>query len=155
MRACRALTLYALFLLLLWPAQSEGSTILTITCDPPKGHRYDYGLFGKLKFQEDEDGISGVQPKFVIDGETKNKMLVLFGDALHSLVGTTAEAKEAVIIQRSSEQIVAVERMPLEVWMYSFFPDRGIAYFTRHSRLGVGGSVHATTMKTKCIFSNN
>ncbi len=133
---------------LLFATAVEAKPILTVTCEEPRGTRFDYdaGLYGlETKVEEHKTTFSGVNPVFVVDDQKPTILLVIWGPAkkavqiLEPLLGKgryqETKAKEATIIWRTANQITAVEGSGSSIWFHSLYPKLGIGYFSRHSYL--------------------
>ena len=139
--------------LFVFPVQLFALT--TIKCDPPKGTRDSYDSSQSQKLESDKDGMSGVYPSFVYDKARPDTLIVMFPTLKEFGATHNDNATKAMVVLTTSDQITAVEQQPSEIWTYSFFPKKKVAFFTRHSALSLDGSVFSVTMFTKCKFSNN
>ncbi|MCZ6624410.1 MAG: hypothetical protein O7B35_09325 [Deltaproteobacteria bacterium] len=95
-----------IFMTLLIAALAEAKPVLTVTCNSPKGTRFDYGTgqFGTgMKVETNKDGYRGVTPVFVIDDAKPNKMLVIWGES--KTLGPAAETKAAEAIICTKQRI--------------------------------------------------
>ena len=146
-----------IFMTLLIAVLAEAEPVLTVTCNPPQGTRFDYGtgLFGTgMKVETNKDGYRGVTPVFVIDDAKPNKMLVIWGET--KTLGPAAEtrAAEAIIIYQTVDQIIAVESYEVGAWLYSLYPQLGIGYFSRHSHQYKGTVSVGVIFYSLCKFSS-
>ena len=144
-------------MILLMPSPALPEPILTITCHEPKGKRMEYGVFwteyldAKIKKQArpkprlrtGDDGYTGVTPTFIIDSATPDKMTYVWGDTTEfepykqaarqsGLQVPPLVAQQAVIMVFEEDLISTLEKGPRYVWVNSFFPKLGVAYFVQH-----------------------
>lgn len=134
--------------------------LLTVTCEPPRGRRVDYGqgAFGteKTKLEEGTDSFTGVNPVFIIDGGTPDQVTVIWGDSkgIPKAMQLPTKAQQPPIVHFSAGQITAVYNYGNGVWVYSLFPKLAFGVFTRQSHLGPEGH-HATgsMLYAKCQFA--
>lgn len=128
--------------------------VMTITCDEPNGTRTD---FYEGDFQEQQDGLAGVTPRFVFD-DTKPQIATAFYEpaAIAKQIGFKESIAFKIIVQ-TTEQItmLAPPNEKNVVQMYSIFPKQGIGYFTIHRYMAVkDGEASAATLLTKCNIVN-
>jgi len=142
-----------ILMLLIFPLKSFALT--TIKCDPPKGTRDSFDSSNSQKLERDKDGMSGVYPTFIYDKTKPSSLIVMFPASKALGLTHNDNAKEAVVVLLTEKQLTAVEQQPSEIWTYSFFFKKGVAFITRHSALSLDGSVFSTTMFTKCTFSGS
>src|SRR5262249_40467802 len=101
-------------------------SLITIKCQPPYGPRLNITAIGK---DEVKDGLDGVAPTFVYSDTEPKSMIVLFPSVKAAGPTPYDNATKAIIIVNKPDQISALELMPSEVWVYSFFPKLGKAIF--------------------------
>jgi hypothetical protein len=144
-------------MILLMPSPALTEPILTITCHEPKGKRMEYGVFlyeyfdakikkkapPKPRLRTGDDGYTGVTPTFMIDSATPDKMTYVWGDTAEfepykqaarqfGLQVPAPAAQQAVIMVLNEDLISTFEKGPRYVWVNSFFPKLGVAYFVQH-----------------------
>ncbi len=141
---------------------TEGSAFNAIMCGEPKGVRYDYEPSGEIKL--DNDGFSGVQLLFRVDPQESQRLFVYWGDTatfaqspFSELYKSGKEPTTATIIARTASTLTAVERESSgAMWMYSFFQDRGIGFYSKHKPATVvHPPVAASLMFSACRFDTH
>ena len=138
---------------------ASAEPMLTVTCDSPKGKRYDYGkgLLGheKTKFQESADSFTDSNPIFVLDNNTPTELSVIWGDtkSIPKAMQRPTIAAQHPIVPFSKGQITAVNDYDNGVWVYSLFPKLGYAVFTRQSNWAEGQHATGSVLYAKCEFA--
>jgi len=120
--------------LLLLPFSLTAQQRLTVSCDEPKGNRFD---FSNGTFKESEDGFKGVTPVFVYDDAAPTRLMFIWG-ATRTIPKELSpdEAEDATIVSFSENKITAMYADPLgAVFLFSLFPKEGVVYFTQHRYL--------------------
>ena len=138
----------------------EAGSVLTATCESPKGLRIDYGMDiqtldpNKLEFSQ--DSFTGVKPVFIVDGDKKT-MLVIWGNTeppgIPEALVRPPGAKEYAIVHWSLDQITAVESNSNGVWVYSLYPKLRYGIFTRQTHWTGGGHLIGVVYHSKCRFA--
>ncbi len=155
-----------IFLTLTGIAQAQ--SIVTVTCQPPKGSRISYGIppedwlvqrddsQSRFELETGETSFTGVNPIFLLDGENPQEMIVIWGDTKVEGVPEElirSDAKKLPIVHLSENQITAVESYSNGVWVHSLYPKLGFGVFTRQTHYtGVEHAIGAV-FYSKCRFS--
>ena len=141
---------------------TEGSAFNTIWCGEPKGVRYDYEPSGEMTL--DKDGVSGVQLLFKVDPQESKRLLVYWGDTsklaqspFNELYETGEEPTSAAIINHDASTLTAIEiESNGSIWMYTFFQDRKIGFYSRHKPANIlHPPVAASMMFSTCRFASH
>ena len=160
---------FVLTIFLTFTAVAQAQSILTVTCQPPKGSRVNYGIppedwlaqrdarQSRFELETSEDSFTGVNPTFLVNRQKPERMTVIWGDTkvegLPEELMRTPEAKEFPIVHSSEDQITAVEAYSNGVWVYSLYPKLGFGVFTRQTHYtGVEHAIGAV-FYSKCRFS--
>lgn len=114
----RALVLVLAFV---WAGSLGAAEKIIFKCGEPKGSHL-MGIGNKLSI--DDDGYSGIHPTFEVSTDGILRM------DFPGHLGLKGE-QEAKIIEFSSERVVAIETETSEVWLYVFYPTRGVVYMSR------------------------
>jgi hypothetical protein len=140
-----------LFQVLLFPSAALfAQQRLTVSCDEPKGSRFD---FSSGEFRQSEDGFKGVNPVFIYDDATPNKLMFIWG-ATRTVPKELFpdEAEDATIVSFSENKITAIYADPLgAVLLFSLFPKEGVVYFTQHRYLFFS-MPNTSSYYCNCIF---
>lgn len=156
------LTLSIAYLPTISQANETDAGIGTAICSEPKGTSYNVGpdpLFKleKHKFEASPDGYKDKSIVFIIQDSRPEEMFVTFGSSnasgIENFYGpTTTIAK--IIKNHLNGVITAIEAPELSsVWMYSLYPENGMAFMSRHGRFLTGGA-KASTFYMSCNFNN-
>ena len=132
---------FVLTIFLTFTAVAQAQSILTVTCQPPKGSRVDYKISredwlaqrdasqSRLELETGEDSFTGVNPIFLVDRRKPERMTVIWGDTkvegIPEELTRPPEAKEFPVVHSSEDQITAVEAYGNGVWVYSLYPKLG------------------------------
>jgi hypothetical protein len=146
-------------MILLMPSPALTEPILTITCHEPKGKRMEYGVFlyeyydAKIKKQTlpkprlrtMDDGYTGLTIPFIIDSAAPNKMTYVWGETAEvesyrkdarrlgiPVPPPIVREQQADIMVFNEDLISTLEKGPRYMWVNSFFPKLGVAYFAQH-----------------------
>lgn len=145
--------LFVLFLLLgvAVPSSASAGDLTTIQCGEPKGVRW-IKMGGQA--QSFPDGFTGVQPTFIFDPSSPKTLYVLFGAS--KLIGDIIpeKATKASLLAVSTQLVRATEFAGEEFWVYSLYPEQGIAYFTKHGSHPLAGP-YAAAFSSDCSVSGN
>jgi len=156
-----AVLLVATFLLSL---RAAAEPTLTITCEDPQGLRYDYGPPPgswysdevNPRLQKSDDGFTDVKPLFVLDSRDTSLLTVIFGSTQLVPRYAPTRAREARLVQSTADYLVAIEVGEESIWVHTFYPKLGVAFFSRnilqHPRPHLGNAVAALYF-AKCTFT--
>lgn len=154
--------LHVIITLVLYVSEAAVAKKVTIKCEPPKGQTIILpkikSMSGEIKVQRSPDGYLGTEPIFVMDLENSSKILVLWGKNIPEQDSKKADdsalpATEATILRASSQMVTALESFGDSViWMYTFYPQENLGYFTRHRHEPSAGS-SASHFFSKCSFT--
>ena len=139
-----------------WPSIARAFD--TIACDEPNGFRYNYENTGEIT--EERETAKGSYPTFKIDPQDSGKLLVYWADSklaqrIFPGYNTGEEPSRAIIVKRTPSVLIALQPFPKAVWMYSFFPDRGVGFYSRHKEQTLLNPGLSTSMlHSKCQFSS-
>ena len=127
--------------------------ILTVTCSEPNGPRID---FHGGKYEDKQDGFSGVRPTFIFNDDKPQHATVIFGPTASAkdMGYKDTGAFDAVVLVRNSDQITLIASTGTHIaQMYTLYPKKGIGYFTLHKHLPFQDGVASTaTLLSKCEF---
>jgi hypothetical protein len=123
--------------------------LTTIECGEPKGVRWI--KLGE-QAQSFPDGFTGVHPTFIFDPSSPTTLHVLFGAS--KLIGDIIpkKATKASILVISAQHVLAAEFAGEEFWVYSVYPENGIAYYTKHGSHPLAGP-YAAAFSSDCSIS--
>lgn len=129
-------------------------TTFVARCGEPVGTRYDSNG-GQVISKA--DGFTGVNPIFVVTGETPDKIRFVWGPAqwARDELKLKAHMQEATIISSTPRKITAIRVEAGGVTqMYSLYPDDGLVYFTQHRYITLTepGVPTTSTFYSKCDF---
>jgi len=119
-------------------APVEAKSLLTITCEDPKGSEMSYGrgLLGlwELKMNTLTAEYLGAHPIFLLDEDQPQKLQVTWGNppSVQEAGHEQARTFDASILYATEDRITAVYRSAEAGWMYSLFPKLRIGYFRLH-----------------------
>jgi len=133
---------------------------ITAVCDEPKGPRIDVGGWlaeknGQRIYQY-EDSFTGVFPTFILDDTDLKHLTYVFGNTkpAEALGVRPRGARQAYILNLSSELITAIEVASEEIAVFSLYPASGFGFFTYHESKPIGGAdAKAVTFVAECKFS--
>ncbi len=146
-------------ILLLWAVSHTGEAKkVTIKCEPPAGQTVvlskQKGVMVEPKLNRTPN--QKVEPIFVMDLANSSKILVLWGqrDESQSAKQTQLAATEATVLRASISMVTAVESVGDTVlWLYSFYPEDGVAYITRHKYSK--DFVSASYFAARCTYTDS
>ena len=127
---------------------------MTVICSSPKGFTILNELGKEVRVVD--DGFSGVNPTFVIEGDKNKTALVVFGSTKIPGVIDPVNAERATIVISNNIQISMVSILGDQVWTYSLYPKHGFGLFSYHSReLPVlqNDIAKGSIFQSKCQFS--
>ena len=120
---------------LIWVHDTYAAT-MTVTCSPPKGISFRKELGKEVEVVD--DGILGVNPIFVIEGDKNDTALVVFGSTKVPGVipglNVPTNAERAKIVISNDIQISMTSILGDQLWTYSLYPKHGYGLFSYHSR---------------------
>ena len=145
---------------------------LLIRCSSPEGPSLGFGHLEDIQgnviqqpkdgFVEDRDGFRGVYPTFMIFDEDPKILWSIWGSTVpEGLTKEEVEAisptelKKSVLIHHSETYIASVSVYPGSVYLDSFFPKLGIAYFSRHKVMEFwsrGTVANGYVLASECTF---
>ena len=129
---------------------------VTIKCESPRGQTI---VLSKqrgvaLEPKAHQTTYKTTAPIFVMDLTNSSKILVLWGqrDELDRSTESELAATEATILRSSVNMVSAVESVgDTIIWLYSFYPEDGVVYITRHKY--AKDSVSATYFAARCTYT--
>jgi hypothetical protein len=135
---------------------------VTAVCDEPKGPRIDVGGWlaeknGK-RINQVEDSFTGVFPTFILDDSDLKRLTYVFGNtkSAKDFGVPTPGARQAYVLNLSSDLITAVNFTTEGVAVFSLYPASGFGFFTFHESNPVGGAdAKAVTFVSECEFSSD
>ncbi len=148
----------AIALMQLLVADADAKSVMTATCDEPKGPRVDYGGFPAQKsgqpLNHSWDSFTGVYPAFIIDDADPKRLTYVFGNTKAGGDLGAKPARAAIVIVGTDEMISAVDVGSNSVAIFTLYPKAGVGFFTYHEaqRLA-GGDATAVTYIARCSFA--
>lgn len=128
----------------------QANPVMTIACDEPTGQRTD---FYAGDFEESDDGLVDVKPKVIFDSQKPQTATVLFEPkGMVEKLGLKSTSTFKIMVQ-TTEQITMTATTDNNIaQMYTFFPKKGIGYFTLHKYNTAvrNGEASTGTLIAKC-----
>jgi len=128
-----------------------------VTCDPPKGQRYDFEANDK-EWKQIKDGFSGSHPTFFYD-DSKPEELKTHWPAANPL-GIDPKEIEKIVSGKATEKILTINDDLIEsiqtggtnTWITRLYPKKGIGVFLRHGYYLDETLYFGAVYKSNCNF---